>query len=504
MKKSVINNSLMKKFVLIFSFVVNMALLLLTAFLWHFWIYLIASGVSLVVYIVFLSINKHIHNKLLWLIVVSALPIYGTVLYLLGKYNSRYLHSRTVYQNLQFRNSEEASVDCEEILKSIKKHSIRQYKLSRNILSNYNSPVFQNSSTKFLESGQQIYDELFNELKQAESYIFIEQYVIREGKIWDQLFEILKQKARQGVEVKILYDPLGCKNAFTDKLTFQKLANYKIDCVPFKNGVFGYGNHRKLVVIDGIVAFVGSFNISDRYTGYSEVDNNWELSALKISGDAVWNMTVGFFNDWQFSKGKLLGDFINYKPENSLRLKSSDVVQPIITSPLTNNDETKTLLISLINSANEKIDIFSSFINVDADILDALKHAVNSGVEVNIITSSTTDRDTNFAISRGHYYELIRAGVNVLEHPNTFLRSRMIVVDHETAMVGSIGLDTRWLHLKFENAVVIHGKETLKNITRYAEVVKHACKLFTLKDFNERPLQQKITAWAYRLFRLNF
>jgi len=503
MKNVVISNSCAKKCMLIFSFVVNLALLLLTAFLSCFWIYLILSAVSLITYIVLISINKYIHNKFLWLVILTTLPLYGTVLYLFGKFNNRYLHSRTSYQSLQFRNSEEL-IDDEEILKSIKKHNLKQYKINKCICSYYNAPVFQNSTTKFLEGGYKIFDELIFELSQAENYIFIQEYVIKEGEIWNKIFKVLKEKARQGVEVKILYDPVGCKNAFTDKLTFKKLANYKIDAIPFKSGLFGFGNHRKLVIVDGVVGFVGSLNISDRYTYYADSTNDWEVSALKISGDAVWNMTMGFYNDWQFSKGKMNYDFIHYKPESSIKLKTNDIVQPIITSPLTNDDETKNLLISIINNANESIDIMSSFVNVDNDVVEALKRAVNSGVEVNIILSSVTDRNVNFAISRGNYYSLIRAGVNVMEYSNTFLRSRMIVVDHEIALVGSIGLDTRWLHLKYENAVLVSGKETLKNITKYVETIKFNSKSVNLKQLKERPFTQKFAAWFYKLFRLYY
>lgn len=496
------SNSCIKKITLSLSFVINVALLLLMAFLSNFWIYLIISAITFVVFVVILSFNKYIQNKMLFLLLTTMLPIFGTTIYLFGKFNYRYLHSRSVYQGLEFRNKED--FDSEECLRNIRKHNLKQYKIHKNFDSTLDAPVFQNSTTKFLEGGEQIFDELLFELQQAKNYIFIEQYVIKDGEIWKKIFKTLKEKAREGVEIKILYDPIGCKDAFYDKLTFKKLANYKIDAIPFKTGVFGFGNHRKMVVIDGVVGFVGSINISDRYTHYGEINNNWELSAVKISGDAVWNMAIGFYNDWVFSKGRVDYDYIHYKPEGSLKLKTNDIVQPVNISPLNNDDEVKNLLINMINSANERIDIFSSFVNIDNDILETIKRAVNSGVEVNIVLSSSTDRKVNFALSKGQYYSLISVGANVMEYNNSFIRSRMIIVDNETAFIGSVGFDTRWLHLKYENGALITSKETLKNISKYVENIKFNSKQVGIKDIKERPFSIKFINWLLKFLRIYY
>jgi len=431
------------------------------------------------------------------------LPIFGTTLYLLGKFDGKYLSARSTYQDLQFRNSEEHS-NVEETFKHIKKSNSKYYKIYKTFNSLYGSPVFENTTTRFLGEGVVVFDEILKQLSKAKKYIFIQQYVIKDGEVWNKLFDILKKKAREGVEIKLIYDPLGCKNAFEDKLTFKKLENYKIDCIPFKSTPYGFGNHRKMIIVDGVTAFVGSYNISDRYTEFTAVDSDWEVSAVRLDGDAVWSLALGFYNDWKFSEGRWDSDYINYKPENYAKSKSNEIVQPILTNPLSNNDETKNAILTLINNASTKVDIFSSFVNIDGDVLTAIKKAVMGGVEINIILSSITDKEINFAMSREQYYSLISSGVNVYELTNNFLRSRMIVVDNEYALVGTIGLDTRWLHLKYENAVLINGKETLKDISKYVENVKHNSKLYTLKDYKERPFPQKLVAWFLKLFRLYY
>lgn len=410
------------------------------------------------------------------------------------------MRERRIYQNLEFRGLENEEHDSEVLISLLKQYP-GQFKLANYIANYLEEPLCQNSTTKFLSSGENFFDELFNELKRAKKYILIEEFVIREGLMWNTLFEILKEKVRDGVEVKILYDKLGCKHAFSDKLTFRKLENYRIECVPFRSGVFGYSNHRKLIVVDGIVAFAGGINISDKYTNFKEVDTNWECSAIKITGDAVWRMTVGFFNDWQFSKGRLINDFITYKPEKMPKLKTYEFVQPVTLSPITNKDETKSLIIALINNATESINILSSYIVIDDDIVEAMKRARYSGVKVNVFTSSVSDRHANFSISRGIYHDLLQANINVLEYSNSFLRSKIISIDNTIAYVGTVALDTRWFNQMYENGVLVNGKETMREISKYIENINYKCKNITFKDLKERPFSQKLIAWLNRLTR---
>ena len=496
MKNNIKNYSLSKKFTLNTSLVVNIALLLLISFLWHIWIYFVISAVAFLTFLILLSLNKYVENKLMWLILVTALPIFGTTLYIFNKRNNRHIRSRKIYNNLQFRSTDMLDFD-EEVLESLKKQHINEFSLSNYLNFALNSPIYQNCVTKYLPSGEKVFEEIFNELKQAKKYILIETYVIREGKIWETLFSILKQKAREGVEIKILYDPLGCKHAFSDKKTFRKLENYKIDCITFKTGCFGHGNHRKLFVIDGVVGFVGGANITDKYTVIPE-NPYWEQSGLKITGDAVWNMAVAFFNDWEFSKGKLTGDFINYKPDKTLKLKTNEYVQPFTLTPLNNNEEYKNLLINVINNSQMELNILSSVIQIDGEIKKALKNAVSRGVQVNIVVSSMSDKATTFAISKGYYSELIKSGVNIYEYTNGFIRSKVITIDRRTAIIGSMNLDTRWLDLKYENGVLIHSKEVIKEIDSNIDLIKKSSKSITLKECRERSFGQKLTAWFYR------
>lgn len=502
MKDKVVNYSLLKKTIIVFAFLINVACLLLISFLWKPWIYLAIIGISFCAFTLLVGFNKFIYSKLVTIIAYSVLPLFGLAMYFLGKFNNRYLRERKIYQDLEFRAEDDEDNDV--ALNNFYKNHPEQYKLV-NYFSNYlNFPLFQNSVTKFLDGGSKFFDELFAELQHAKHYILLQEFMIKEGDTWDRIFEILKLKARRGVEIKLLYDPLDCKKAFTDKLTFKKLENYKIECIPFRSGLLGYENHRKMVVIDGVVAFTGGVNISDVYSDLEDMDANWEISGIKITGDAVWRMAVSFFNDWQFSKGKLTGDFINYMPERMPKLKTSEFVQPIALNPLTNKDENKKFFLNMINNARTSIDIISSYINVDSDIIRAIKMATYSGVKVNIVVSSISDRSCNFAISRDQYKELMRANVSIMEYTPGYVRSKIILIDHALAFVGTVALDLRWLNQKYENGVIVNGKDTVREISKYTETLKYKSRLVAFKDLKDRPLSQKLVGWINRVFRFRY
>lgn len=499
MKDKIINYSLLKKTILIGSFLVNVVAIMLISFFCGPLIYFSICGLAFCIFLILIMANKFIYTKFLTIIAYSAFPIFGFVMYLVGKRNNRYIKEREVYQNLEFRV--ELETDEENVLKNFAKTNPQHIQLVNYLYRYLQKPIFQNSVTKFLDAGDKFFEELFYELNQAKKYIFLQEFFIREGVNWDKLFQILKLKARQGVEVKLLYDPLDCKDAFRDKLTFRKLENYKIECIPFNSGIFGYESHRKLAIVDGVVAFTGSANISDIYTSIIDMESNWEVSGIKITGDAVWRMTIDFFNDWQFSHGKMQSDFINYMPEKMPKLKSAEFVQPITLSPISNKEENKQFLLNIIKNARESLDIVSSYINCDEDVVEALKMASCSGVKVNIITSSISDKLCNFAISKDHYTELMRSNINILEYTPGFVRSKIILVDNAVAFVGTVALDTRWLNLKYENGVIVSGKETIREISKHVENLKYKSKIMSFKDLKERSFALKFIGWINRLFR---
>lgn len=490
-----------KRNILIFAFVINVAGLVTLSFFRIFWVYACFGMLSTLIMLPFVATNNFVSHKLSTLLVIFSFPIYGIVMYIFTKSKAKYLFGRRQWQTICF-NSNDFAEDDETVMENLNKFNHISYKISKFNLEYFGARVYQNTTSRYIFGVKKYYDELFNELKQAKKYIFIDAYKISEGEIWNELFDILKQKAREGVEVRILYNPKTNKDSFTDKFTYKKLVNYKIEAMPFRSSLYGFSSHRKFFVVDGVVAFVGGANISDNQASVTAEYGNWHQSGVKLTGDAVWNIATLFLNSWQFAKGKNNIDYLNYKPEKITHSKSNEFVQPLSISPLSNRNEVRDLFVSLINNTQHTVSISGSCFMLDSKICEVLANAVKSGVTVNLLVSNVEDKYRDNVLSRGYYAFLIRSGVNIYECQSGAVRSKIVSIDGQTVVIGGTNLDVRKLEARFDCSVLIHNKEIAKSVdTEIANLMK-SCKLLTLKDVKSDPLKERMKAGFYKFFTM--
>lgn len=490
---------LSKRNLLIFIFVLNVAILVTASFFKYFWIYPCVGAFTALVMLPFIASNNFVTHKMSTLLINFAFPLFGITLYVLTKSRSKVLFGRREWQDLNYKSAEYLIVN-ESSLDNLKRQNLIASKISTYCQNYFNAPLYQNSSTQYISGADNFYVELFKEIKDAKKYIFIEAYKIWEGEVWNKLFELLKQKAREGVEIKILYNPKTNKNAFTDKLTFKKLINFKIEARPFRSSLYGFSSHRKMVVIDGVVAFVGGNNIFDKHVQVTTEVGNWRQSSLKIVGDASWGLSTLFLNSWQFAGGKLNKDYLDYRPEIPQKAKSNEFVQPLSISPLANRNEIRDLYLNLINNAESHITIVSSCVLIDSLLAKALSNAVKSGVEVSLVVSNNSDRYNLNIMGRGYYEGLIRDGVKIYEYNNGAVRSKLVSIDGITAMVGTTNLDVRKLNASFECTALVHGKDIIKDIDKDINNIIEGCRLLSLKEVREDSFGDKLKGKTYKFF----
>lgn len=488
-----------KKLILNIVFVLNLAALITVSFFHFLWIYAVVGGAFALFMIYPIASNNYVSHKLSSLLLIFVFPIYGLMLYIFTKSTSNMLFGRKKWKKLCYNSSDYVVVD-EEILETLKKRNLTQFKIANYYANYFNAPLYENSTTKYISGARNYYDELFAELKNAKKYIFIDAFKIREGEVWNQLFEILKQKAREGVLIRILYNPKKNKDSFTDKLTFRKLINYKIEVMPFRSSRYGFASHRKMFVIDGVVAFVGGTNIYDKHIVATTEVGNWRQAGIKVVGDAVWSMSVLFLNSWQFVTNNKSTDYMWFKPENLKKAKSNEFIQPISISPLSSRNEVRDAYINLINNAQSSITIVSSCVIIDSKVFIALSNAVLAGVKVNLIVSNNNDKYNINILSRGHYESLIRAGVNVYEYGNGAVRSKVVSVDGETAMIGGTNLDVRKLNAQFDANILVYSKDFVKNVDKDLNDLITGCRLMEKKDLKKDPFFEKIEGKIFKFF----
>lgn len=444
--------------------------------------------------------------KFLWFVIILIFPLFGIMLYLHMKTKRGTRHQRKNWQSITYNSSKYLEQNL-EIVDTLKKTEVAYANVNRYLLNFENMPVYQNSMSQYVASGEDYFKQLFADIKQAKKYILLEYFIIKPGKVWDELFELLRLKARDGVEIRLIYDDLGCLNTFKDRKLFDKLENHGIKAVPFNkvqaglNLFVNYRDHRKLAIVDGRVAYVGGVNIGDEYANVVQKHGYWKDSAVKVIGPAVWNNIVMFFNSWILSCKEEI-DFSRYVPNitDIVPAKNKEFIQPYGTGPLTMEAVNRNLVLKMINTAKDYVYITTPYFILDAQMLASLKLASNSGVEVKIIMPANSDKQWLQYLSRSYYEGLIKAGIQIYEYTPGFMHAKMLLSDGEQALVGTANFDFRSLYLHFENGVLLSNSKTVGAVKFDFDAIINASHLMSLRDLKQRKWYEKFLAQFLKVF----
>lgn len=332
-------------------------------------------------------------------------------------------------------------------------------------------PVYENTRTRYLSPGEEIYKVLLQELEKAKAYIFLEFFIIEEGIMWNSILEILKRKAAQGVDVRILYDDIGCFLRLPKDYP-KKLKSYGIRCLvfnkfkPLLTATQNCRDHRKIVAIDGKVAFTGGFNLADEYINAIHPFGHWKDAGVLLEGEAAWSMALIFLQMWMMN-GNSEEDVTKYYPWKEVPCpvaKNDSWVQPYADAPYDSENVSEHVYLQIINTAKHYVYINTPYLVVDDSMLSALSLAAKSGVDVRIVTPFRWDKRLVHFTTRSYYRELIRAGVKIYEYSKGFIHSKTFVSDDTVATIGSANLDFRSLYLQFECGVWMYKTEAVTEL----------------------------------------
>ena len=283
------------------------------------YIYTLVSIFAALILVGFINAdNETSEYKVIWIVTILLLPVFGVALYIQLKTTRGSKRQRKRFQNVSYL-SYKALEQNPETIDGLNKYDAGACNYSKYLLNTEKWPVYNDTTATYLKDGETYFEDLFASIKDAKKYILLEYFIVKPGKVWKQLFDILRAKAREGVEIKLLYDDFGCADRFDDKKFFKKLSNHGIEAVPFNklvptiNMFSQYRDHRKVVVIDGCIGYVGGINIGDEYANESNKFGHWKDTAVKLNGPAVWSLAVMFFNNWQVSTKKIID--ITYTPD---------------------------------------------------------------------------------------------------------------------------------------------------------------------------------------------
>lgn len=434
-----------------------------TSSLWHW----MGIGLSLVSFFAALHIinsKEKASYKLLWVFHILIFPVFGGLLYLLirlqkaprmvGRELEKQICRSQAYLLDQTGSYERACQKAPDCIPQI-------YYLQNN-----GFPVYDNTSCSFFPSGESAFSSILEELEQASRYIFLEYFIIHEGKMWGAIHEILKRKASQGILVRVLYDDIGSFLTLPQDYAAQ-LRSEGIQCQvfnPFRpvlSAIQNNRDHRKIISIDGKVAFTGGFNLADEYINEIERFGHWKDAGLILKGEAAWSMTVMFLQMWNLSSG-VQDDYAGFMPPAfSAPSGKTGLVQPYADSPVGDVHIGEHVYLQIIHQAKHYIYIYTPYLIVDETFTSALTLAAQSGVDVRIVTPYHWDKRLVHMTTQAAYGELLEAGVRIYEYTPGFLHAKMLVSDDLTAAVGTVNLDYRSLYLHFECGVWFHGNDAV-------------------------------------------
>ncbi len=432
--------------------------------------------------------NTYAEAKLAWIIMFFIFPSVGGIFYLIyekGNIPKKKLKRyKTIDQNhISARNE----VKDENLLVKISdKAARRQASYLRNKAI---GALYENTKTTYYPLGDVFLPDLLLELNKAEKFIFMEYFIIDDGKMWDSIEEVLIEKAKNNVEIRILYDDLGCILTLPSNLK-EKLAKYNIKCFAFNkflhvfNSEFNNRDHRKICVIDGKVGFTGGINIADEYINQYEKHGHWKDTAIRIKGNAVFSLTIMFLAMWE-SVTNIDEDYNQYKVESNY--EEEGMLLPFSDSPIDNESVGETLYLSILNNATDYVYITSPYLIISREMHVAITNAAKSNVDVRLILPKIPDKKFVHFLSRSYYKSLIESGVKIYEYTPGFIHSKMFVSDDSVAVIGTINLDYRSLDLHFECGVWTYKSELVDNIKKDILNTFEISELIDIKDVSNLP-----------------
>ncbi len=441
--------------------------------------------------------------KIAWIILILAFPVAGISLYLTfgGRRLSRRIRRRMQTAEDIVRENLWQEQVTEQALLDVSDHTAVNTAYLRNVCG---YPVYDNTQTTYYPLGDTAYVRMLEELRKAEHYIFLEYFIIAQGQMWDGILDILREKAAQGVDVRVMYDDFGSITTLPNYYERQ-LERWGIRAkvfnpfVPIMSGRLNNRNHRKLMIIDGKVGFTGGVNLADEYINRKERFGHWKDCAICLEGEGVWSMTVMFLAMWDSQTGEK-EDIRAFWPDYAYRLAGGEgFVQPFCDTPLDHEDVAESLLLGLFQRACRSIYIMTPYLILDDKMIGALLTAAKSGIDVRIITPHIPDKWYVHAVSRAHYELLTEAGVRIYEYTPGFIHSKVYLVDDRSAVVGTVNLDFRSLYLHFENAVYLFEATCIGAIAEDFQDTFAQCEEITWRKCRNTNLWQRLVRTALRL-----
>ena len=444
--------------------------------------------------------NRSAQNTLLWTYILVLLPVLGYIFYV---YSGQIQFKGELFKS---KRSNDRQL-FEALSKKQRTQDVSKLNDHQRYFTNYLERVTltdknQNSMTKILKNGENTFQEIKRRLKEANDFIHLEYYIFRYDRIGKELIEILRDKVQSGVEVRLIYDAFGSFSL--SELDIKKMEESGIKIKPFLpikmgwlNQKFNFRNHRKIIVIDGTVGFVGGLNVGVEYLGEDEEIGFWRDTHVVLEGEAVQTLHAIFLLDWKYVCGEKLFDDERYM--KSVPAVGDGSVQVVATGPETTRDMSDHYY-ALISCATESIWIATPYFIPNQAIQTALRVASHKGIQVRLMVPDTNDGFLTQYATQSYFPELLRAGIEIYTYQKGFLHKKVIIVDGDLATIGTANVDMRSFHLNFEVNLFLIGTASIQDLVVHFEEDLKECRRIRPVEFYKRGITVKWKESFARLF----
>jgi Phosphatidylserine/phosphatidylglycerophosphate/cardiolipin synthases and related enzymes len=419
--------------------------------------------------------------KISWLAVVICLPFIGGIFYLLFANKITTKKKRQQRYNVVDEFMLKNRPDSTSVIKEISSQNNDAGNIAQYIYNNAFNGVYKNSSLEYYKIGDLSKKPIVDELKKAKRFIFIEYFIMQSGDFFDAIFDVLKEKASQGIDVRMIYDDFGCSSKMSS-FFYVEVRKAGIKCYPFNilrptmDMRQNNRDHRKIIIIDGVTAFTGGINLADEYINISSKFGLWKDNCIMIKGEAANGLTNIFLSNWgvvakdkkKSSNGLVSSIGFSYLENKDLDIRDnkfpSGYMAPFGEEPFDGEETARNVFLMLISRATKYVYISTPYLIPDEELITALGLAAKSGVDVRIITPGIPDKKIIYQCTRSYYYLLHMNKVKIFEFIPGFNHEKLIVVDGIMSVTGTINFDFRSMYLHYEDGVFFYGDNVVKEM----------------------------------------
>ena len=465
-------------------------------FLPHIYGGVVIFTVFMVLYILNSSMDPT--AKVTWLVIVMLLPVFGALLFVYTQQDIGHRALRKRYAQLNKETDKSLKQD-DDTEKKFKHENAGAEALSRYVKRSGCYPVYENTAVTYFPLGEDKFKEMLIQLEKAEHFIFLEYFIVNEGRMWGKILEILARKAKEGVDVRMLYDGT-CELSTLPHDYPKRLEKLGIKCKmfapikPFVSTHYNYRDHRKILVIDGKTAFNGGINLADEYINAYEKHGHWKDTAVMVQGKAALSFTRMFLHMWFLDEKETDFDsFLNMTVES---YNEKGFVMPYGDCPLDKDKVGEQVYIDMLNRAQKYVHIMTPYLILDGELENALKYTAERGVDVRIILPGIPDKFIPFSLALTHYKSLLESGVKIYEYSPGFVHAKVFVCDDKEAVVGTINLDYRSLYHHFECATYMYGTGCIAQIKEDFKSTKGQCREITTDIIKKEPFKRRFIGFV--------